>query len=97
VVLISQLRKNPSKMFGDPRYVPGGNGVLFYPSIIAWMRRVRNIKSGGKIVGLESIISNRKNKAGHGSVEFEECGGKMMFNSDAWEFIEAEEMKKREE
>ena len=97
VVLISQLRKNPSKMFGDPRYVPGGNGVLFYPSIISWMRRVRNIKSAGNIVGLESIISNRKNKAGNGSVEFEECGAKMMFNSDAWDFVEAEEMKKREE
>ena len=97
VILISQLRKNPSKMFGDPRYVPGGNGVLFYPSIIVWMRRVRNIKKLGKIVGLESIIQNRKNKAGGGSVEYEECGAKMMFNSSDWEFVEAEEMKKREE
>lgn len=97
VILISQLRKNPTKMFGDPNYVPGGNGVLFYPSIICWMRRVRSIKKLGKIIGLESIIKNKKNKAGQGSVEFEECGARMMFNSSDWEFIEAEEMKKREE
>jgi|HubBroStandDraft_5_1064220.scaffolds.fasta_scaffold04165_5 RecA/RadA recombinase len=96
VSLISQLRQNPSKMFGDPRYVPGGNGVLFYPSMIAWMRRVRNMKQDGRIIGLESIISNRKNKAGAGSVEYEECGAKMQFNSSDWEFVEAEEMKKRE-
>jgi RecA/RadA recombinase len=94
VTLISQLRKNPSKMFGDPRYVPGGNGVLFYPSMIAWMRRVRNIKNKGRITGLESIITNRKNKAGAGSVEMEECGVRMMFNSSDWEFVDAEEMKK---
>jgi len=97
VVLISQLRKNPTKMFGDPRYVPGGNGVLFYPSIICWMRRVRNVKVKGSIVGLESIISNKKNKAGAGSVEYGECGARMMFNSSDWEFVEAEEMKKRED
>ncbi len=95
-VLISQLRVNPSKMFGDPRYVPGGNGVLFYPSIICWMRRVRNVRSQGRIVGLESILSNKKNKAGGGSVEYEECGARMMFNSSDWDFIDAEEMKKRE-
>jgi RecA/RadA recombinase len=97
VILISQLRKNPTKMFGDPRYVPGGNGVLFYPSIICWMRRVRSIKVKGRNVGLESIISNKKNKAGSGSVELEECGAKMMFNSSDWAFVEAEEMKKRED
>lgn len=97
VTLISQLRKNPTKMFGDPRYVPGGNGVLFYPSIICWMRRVRSIKSKGRIVGLESIISNKKNKAGCGSVELEECGARMMFNSSDWSFVDAEEMKKQQE
>lgn len=95
VILISQLRTNPrAAMFGNPEYVPGGNGILFYPSIVCWMRRVRNIKIRNRVVGLEAIIRNRKNKAGGGSVEYGEIGVKAFFEEGKdWEFVEAEDLK----
>jgi RecA/RadA recombinase len=97
IVLISQLRTNPTKVFSNPDYVPGGNGVLFYPSSINWMRRVKNIRSKGRVIGLESLIVNKKNKTGAGSIEGNECGIRMFFDSPDWEFVPAEEIKRREQ
>lgn len=92
--LVSQLRTNPTKVFQNPDYVPGGNGVLFYPSSICWMRRLKNIRKKGQIVGLESIIVNKKNKMGAGSVEGCECGIRAYYESTEWEFIDVETMLK---
>lgn len=97
VTLISQLRTNPTKVFQNPDYVPGGNGVLFYPSSICWMRRVANITKGGTNVGLSSIIVNKKNKCGGGSVEGGECGIKMFYGSqDDWKFCSVDEIKRKD-
>lgn len=99
MVYICQLRTNPTAaMFGNPDYISGGNGILFYPSAIVWMKRIRNMFEDGKNVGLESIINNKKNKMGGGSVELDAIGVKMKFQSDIWRFTEAAElMKKRNE
>jgi len=97
IILVSQLRTNPTKVFQNPDYVPGGNGVLFYPSSINWMKRVKNIHKLGKNIGLEAIIVNKKNKCGGGSVEGNECGIRMYYNSTPWEFVPVEEIKRKEE
>lgn len=96
ITLVSQLRTNPTAMFQNPDYVPGGNGVLFYPSAICWMRRRRNIvdEETGRVIGVESIIENKKNKMGGGSVEYGTCGMRAFFNSSDWKFVEVEELKK---
>lgn len=96
VILISQLRTNPMKLFANPDYVPGGNGVLFYPSSINWMKRVRNITKNGRNIGLESIIANRKNKMGGGSVEGMECGIRAMYESGNWEFVSVKDILKKD-
>ena len=95
-ILVSQLRTNPTKVFQNPDYVPGGNGVLFYPSSICWMRRIKNVRKKGKVVGLESVIVNKKNKMGGGSVENCECGIRAFYESTAWEFVEVEEVLKKQ-
>ena len=96
IVFICQLRTNPTaNMFENPDYVPGGNGILFYPSTVAWMKRVRNIYEKGRNVGLESVIENKKNKMGFGSVEKEKIGARMQFRSANWEFVDSEELFKR--
>jgi RecA/RadA recombinase len=96
IVFICQLRTNPTaNMFENPDYVPGGNGILFYPSTVAWMKRVRNIYERGKNTGLESIIENRKNKMGYGSVEKEKIGVRMPFLSSDWEFVDSDELFKK--
>ena len=96
IVFICQLRTNPTaSMFECPEYTPGGNGILFYPSVVAWMKRVRNVYEKGKNVGLESIIENRKNKMGYGSVEKEKIGVKMKFQSSDWAFVESDELFKK--
>ena len=96
VVFICQLRTKPNAtMFENPEYVPGGNGILFYPSCVTWMKRVRNVYDGGKNIGLESVIDNRKNKMGYGSVEREKVGVSMKFQSSDWQFVESDELFKK--
>jgi recombination protein RecA len=92
---IAQLRTNPGKIFGDPRYIPGGNGILYYPSSTVWMNRVKGgeIIQGEDQVGIKGIITNRKNKVGGGSVEHKKCGYKCYFNKDAWKFMNIKEVK----
>lgn len=95
-ILVSQLRTNPTKVFQNPDYVPGGNGVLFYPSSICWMRRIKNVRQKGKVVGLESVIVNKKNKMGAGSVENCECGIRSFYESQDWQFLPVEEILKKQ-
>lgn len=96
MVFICQLRTNPTaSMFENPDYVPGGNGILFYPSTVAWMKRVRNMYLKNKNIGLESIIENKKNKMGYGSVEKEKIGVKMQFQSSDWRFVDSDELFKK--
>lgn len=96
VIFIAQLRTDPSKMFGEKEYVSGGKALKYYPSVIVWMRRISNgeIIRHGRQVGVKGIVSNRKNKAGGGSIERKKCGYKCPFFKDDWKFMDADELKK---
>lgn len=94
VIFIAQLRKNPGQLFGNPEYIPGGNGVLFYPSVICKVRRTKGglIVKNGRPIGVKSTITNVKNKAGEGSVEGLRCGFKAAFHDFDWRFMSAEKL-----
>jgi RecA/RadA recombinase len=98
IILIAQLRTNPGKMFGNPEYVTGGNGIQYYSSVVVWMRRIADgaIIRKGKQVGVKGIISNRKNKAGGGSIERKKTGYMAYFYEPKWNFVDPETIKKKE-
>lgn len=99
IIFISQLRTNPGKMFGNPEYVTGGNGLQYYSSVVVWMRRKSDgaIFQKGKQVGIQGIISNRKNKAGGGSSERKKCGYKVILRKGKWKFMDAKKIKKEKD
>lgn len=100
VFLISQLRTNPAKMFGNPDYIPGGGGLKFHPSSIVWMRRVSDggIYDGGNKkglqIGVKGLMTNTKNKVGGGSVERKKCGYIAYFFKPKWKFLSYDKIKK---
>lgn len=99
IILIAQLRTNPGKMFGNPEYVTGGNGIQFYSHCVVWMRRVEKgeVKKNGVQVGVKGLISNRKNKMGGGSVERKKCGYKCYFYKPKWDFVDPDLIKSKKE
>lgn len=95
VIMISQLRTNPAKMFGNPDYIPGGGGLKYNPSSIVWMRRVKDgaLMRKGVQVGTKGLISNTKNKVGGKSKERKKAGYLAYFFKDKWKFVSADEIK----
>lgn len=95
MIFIAQIRTNPAQRFGSPHYVSGGAGVQYFPAIQAWMNRAKggSIMKGGKQVGVQGIITNRKNKAGGGSVERKKCAYQCYFTEDRWKFFSAKDLK----
>ena len=97
VILISQLRTNPAKMFGNPDYIPGGGGLKYHPSCIVWMRRVKDgaIREGnqkkGRQIGVKGLMTNTKNKVGGGSIERRKCGYLAYFFKDNWKFVSSKD------
>jgi recombination protein RecA len=100
IVFINQIRTKPGVMFGDPEYSPGGRALKHAASVRVRVQRVKGgmLKQNGKNVGIMAIITNKKNKAGEGSVEGLKCGFKAMFFkkdvAEAWKFLDAEKLKK---
>jgi RecA/RadA recombinase len=98
VIYISQLRVNPKMMFGNPHYIPGGKGIVYYTSIIA---TVDKAPRGGRLLNAEGeavgIVKNIKNKVGHGSVEGARCGFKASFTEFDWRFTTAQRVIKEME
>lgn len=91
IIYIAQLRTNPGQMFGNPEYIPGGAGVLYYPSSI---NKVKRAKKGGLLygpnnepIGIASVITNIKNKVGGNSVEGARCGFQAALNDYNWKFM----------
>jgi RecA/RadA recombinase len=97
VFLIAQLRDNPNP-YGQPKRITGGNGILYYPSCIVWMNRVKGgeIKKNKDQVGTQGEIKNTKNKVGAGSEERKRCGYKCYFYKNAWKFMDSKKLKKEE-
>lgn len=82
IFLVNQLRERVGMVFGDPTYTPGGRALRHTCGIRARIKRMKNgqLRQGGKVVGLVGVISNKKNKAGEGSNECEECGFRIIWN-----------------
>lgn len=99
IIYISQLRLNPQAMFQDPEYMPGGKGLYFYPHVIVKVRRVKQglVKKNGQVVGVKSVMVNKKNKTGAGSVEGLSCGYKAYFHREPWKIMSADDIKTTEE
>lgn len=98
VIYISQLRLNPSAFMSDPEYMPGGKGLYFYPHVHVKVRRVKGglLKQGGKIVGVKSVMVNKKNKTGGGSIEGLSCAYKAYFQKSPWKIMSIADIKKDE-
>lgn len=95
VIYVSQLRINPAQLYGNPERIPGGNGVLFYPSIVNKVKRVKGgliLDAGGAPVGLQSVITNMKNKMGGNSTEGLKCGFQAMFHEPKWKFMSSKDL-----
>lgn len=78
-LLINQVRTNPTKIFGDPSYTPGGAAPTFYSHVRARLTKLKKgrVVHNNKKVGIVSIITNIKSKLGP---EGNTCGYQMMFS-----------------
>jgi recombination protein RecA len=101
IFLLNQLREKIGMVFGDPTTTTGGRSLRHNCSIRAKIRRVKGgrLLSQKKVIGIKSIITNFKNKAGQGSVEGSTCGIKVRWNSNPaqLELMSATELKAEEE
>jgi len=95
-VLLNQLRLKPTQ-FGDPEYTTGGKAIPFYASVRAKLRIVKGgrLIQGNKTVGTKGVLSNIKNKIGHGSVPHESTGFKFYYDKP-FKFMEVKEVKGEE-
>ena len=62
LILVNQMRNNPSVLFGRPDYSTGGKAVSYYAALRLETRRVGNISSGGIVTGQEMVVNVRKCK-----------------------------------
>lgn len=95
IFLLNQLREKPGVMFGDPLYSPGGRGLRHATSIRARIMRKKSLTKNDRAIGLISLITNKKNKMGGGSVQSATCGFKVLWNRNPAkvEFLTPEEVK----
>ncbi len=62
LIFTNQLRKNPQSLFGSWEKPTGGMALRFHASIQIDLRRVRAIKSVGKVIGTRIRATIKKNK-----------------------------------
>lgn len=91
VFLINQIRNNPSVMFGNPEYSPGGKAVEHNAHVQVDMRPFKGgvIIEGEDVVGVRGKMVNVKNKAGGGSLQSQQCTYEVTFSKPykkMWKF-----------
>lgn len=93
-IFINQERTAPGVMFGNPIYTGGGKALKYYCSVRARISRVSGgrIKKHGKVVGIRTIITNTKNKAG--GAEGHQCGLKILTRKGKYEVMDIDKIKK---
>lgn len=79
IIVINQLRNKIGIVYGDPYDTPGGRAARH---AFANRTRVKRLKGGmlkqsQRVVGIVGVLSNQKNKMGHGSRQSEQCGFKV--------------------
>ena len=84
VCLVNQIREKPGMMFGDPTYEPGGRALRHACHSRNRVHRKGHGKifSAGKLVGINGIMQNRKNKMGEGSLEGQGCEYRITWQKD---------------
>jgi RecA/RadA recombinase len=96
IILISQIRINPTAMWGNPERIPGGKGLVFYPAVVAQLRRSNKggtiLDDDQNVIGIRSTIKNLKNKTGGQSVEGRRIGFKAFFDKNRWKFLKAKDV-----
>lgn len=92
-LFINQTRVNPTQLFGNPEYQPGGKALKFYCHIRAGIRRGKGgrMMHAGRQTGIQGFLQNQKNKVG--GVEWIQTGYKISFSGTS-EFLDAKEIKK---
>jgi recombination protein RecA len=67
ILFLNQLRIDPTKMFGNPEYSPGGKALKFYCHARIKIRRTNKggyLKKANKIIGLKGVMTVLKSKVG---------------------------------
>lgn len=62
LVIVNQMRTNPTVMFGSPEKVPGGCALKHYAAMRLEVRRVEILKAGGQAIGQKIKVKTVKNK-----------------------------------
>lgn len=91
VFMINQIRTNPTVMFGNPEYSPGGKGVEHNAHVQVDMRAFKGgvVFKGEDVVGIRGKMVNVKNKAGGGSIQSQQCVYEVSFDrpyKKMWKF-----------
>jgi recombination protein RecA len=80
LMVISQLRDKIGVVFGERHTRAGGRALQFYSSQVVWLREIKKIKQtilgDDRVVGVEILARNRKNKMG---LPFREAEMTIMF------------------
>jgi recombination protein RecA len=95
MIFINQLRQKP-QAFGDSVYTPGGSALKFYSHVRVRLRRTKGgkIVRKGKVVGIQGVIQNLKNKVG--GYEGSSIGFRLLFDGPI-EFVPVEELEDNDE
>jgi len=101
VFLINQIRTNPSVMFGNPEYSPGGKAVEHNAHVQVDMRPFKGgvILEGDEVIGVRGKLVNVKNKAGGGSLQSQLAAYQVTFSKPAkrmWKFFPLARKDKKE-
>lgn len=78
---INQIRVNPTVMFGNPEYSPGGSALEHAQHVAGGLRRKGGFEAkDGHAIRINGVMQNAKNKAGGGSLEGEMCTYQINFD-----------------
>lgn len=96
-VLINQIRTNPTAMFTNPEYSPGGAAMDHNCHVMISMRRKgKGLEGEGDSLRIGGYMVNEKNKAGGGSEQSRTCLYKVELNKPhrkMWTFAKLKKKK----
>jgi recombination protein RecA len=101
IFLLNQVRQKIGMVFGDPLTTTGGRSLRHNCAIRVRIRRQKNgrLLLNKQVIGIKSVLTNFKNKAGQESVEGSNCGMKVLWHKTPadLEFMSMADLKAEEE